>query len=114
MKEFRKYLDDENPVRIHYKKMRINQTYKHVLELNKTYLQFNKKIDIWNVINMLENFIDVSDPDINLPNAQHLYQTAEKIREDNLPDWLQLVGFIHDIGKILYIKGNDIHGMNMV
>ena len=41
---------------------------------------------------------------INLPNNMHLFQTAERIRKDNLPDWMQLIGLIHDLGKILYFS----------
>ena len=48
---------------------------------------------------------DISDPDINLDNYYHFYQTAEGIRKDGHPEWLQLVGLIHDMGKIVYKKG---------
>ena len=58
----------------------------------------------------LENFVDISDPDISLPNYHHGIQTAEGIRADGHPEWLQLVGLIHDFGKILYLKGCDNDG----
>ncbi|GAV28406.1 hypothetical protein PMKS-001877 [Pichia membranifaciens] len=32
----------------------------------------------------------------------HALQTAEAIRKDNKPRWFQLVGLIHDLGKLLY------------
>lgn len=46
--------------------------------------------------------VDESDPDVDIPNIVHAFQTAEKIREDypNL-DWFHLTGLIHDLGKVL-------------
>ena len=58
-------------------------------------------------------FVDVSDPDIELPNLVHLYQTAEGIRAKGLPDWLQLAGFIHDLGKCIYLKGRKEDGTTL-
>ena len=107
---FRNYTSTTEAVKTHYYKMRSKQTLEHVNQLNNKYLDFKRKIDFWDIIKQLEDFVDVSDPDITLPNAQHLYQTAEKIREDNLPDWLQLVGLIHDMGKIIFKWGNDLDG----
>jgi inositol oxygenase len=41
-------------------------------------------------------------------------QTAEAIRKvysnDTNKDWMPLVGLIHDMGKILYVNGNDSDG----
>ena len=44
--------------------------------------------------------VDESDPDLDLPNIVHAFQTAERIREEH-PDkeWFQLVGLIHDLGQ---------------
>lgn len=103
MNQFRKF-ENNDLVNKHYKKLRENQTLKYVEYMKKKYLIFNKKIKIWDALNLLENYIDVSDPDINLPNIHHLFQTAESIRKDKLPEWLQLTGLIHDLGKIIYKK----------
>ena len=53
---------------------------------------------------MIEIFL-ISDLNIDLENYYHFYQTAEGIRKDGHPEWFQLVGLIHDMGKILYKKG---------
>merc|ERR1719384_1781271 len=55
---------------------------------------------------MLNDLVDESDPDLDLPNIVHAFQTAERIREEH-PDkeWFQLVGLIHDLGKIMAFYG---------
>jgi len=93
-----------------YKQIRKNQNYVCV---KKYCTKMENKISIQKIFNELENFIDISDPDINLPNITHCLQTAEGIRNDNHPEWLQLIGFIHDIGKIVYLKGCDKDGTSI-
>jgi len=77
------------------------------------YHSFTNKLSIQQCFDALNNLIDISDPDINLPNIHHLFQTAEAIRKDGHPDWLQLVGLIHDLGKLIYLKGCDEDGTSM-
>lgn len=110
---FRNYKKAEDSIKNHYRKLRRNQTLDYVKFMHIKYHQFNKQLDIWDCFKLLENFIDVSDPDINLPNEHHLYQTAEAIRKDGHPEWLQVVGLIHDLGKLLYIKGCDQDGTSI-
>ena len=55
----------------------------------------------------LNELVDESDPDSDLPNIVHAFQTAEKIRADHPnDDWFQLTGLIHDLGKVIMIKLN--------
>ena len=97
-----------------YKKARINQTVEHVIKMRKKYIQRNKKImNIWSVIDQLKHFIDISDPDVNIPNAHHAFQTAEGARKNNEPDWFQLMCLIHDLGKIMYMFGCDYDGTSV-
>jgi len=49
--------------------------------------------------------VDSSDPDSDMPNMEHMLQTAEGIRAAGHPDWFQLVGLLHDLGKIQYLWG---------
>jgi inositol oxygenase len=44
--------------------------------------------------------VDRSDPDLSLPNVDHLLQTAERARALGEPDWMVLTCLIHDIGKV--------------
>jgi len=111
-KEFRNYnhSDIKVAVREHYKKMRMYQTYDYVQLMKAKYLKFDKSMSLWDAMEKLNALIDVSDPDLDLPNIQHLIQSAEALREDNRPDWMQLVGLIHDLGKVMYLFGSDEDG----
>ena len=57
---------------------------------------------MWEAIEKLSTLIDESDPDTKLGQVGHLLQTAEALRRDGKPRWMQLTGLIHDVGKLLY------------
>lgn len=63
-------------------------------------------LTVMEALEKLNNLVDESDPDIDLPNSYHAFQTAEGIRK-NHPDkeWLQVTGLIHDIGKLMALWG---------
>lgn len=66
------------------------------------WLSFDKfKATIMETLESLNALVDESDPDVDIPNIVHAYQTAERIR-DVYPnyDWFHLVGLIHDLGKV--------------
>lgn len=79
-----------------------NQTLAYVLAQKEKYGKPRKVMAMWQAIELLENFVDASDPDLALGQIHHAMQTAEHMRAHNLPEWLILTGFIHDVGKILY------------
>lgn len=86
-----------------YRLNHINQTMTYVQHCKKTVLKLEKtSMDIWTALQMLDEIIDDSDPDTDLTQLDHAYQTAEGIRKafPNM-DWLHLVGLIHDCGKFL-------------
>lgn len=62
-------------------------------------------MSVWDAIALLDTIVDESDPDLNLPQSYHLFQTAEALRKDGHPRWLILTGFLHDLGKILIAFG---------
>jgi len=93
--------------------MRENQTITHVKHCAEKYNVMKTRMAPWAAVELMETFVDISDPDINLPQVTHLLQTAESIRAEGLPDWFQLVGFIHDLGKMMYLKGCDADGSSL-
>jgi inositol oxygenase len=144
-KKFRNY--ENSKVEDTYKKMLENQTIKYVKKMKKKYLLLpNKRFSIWDLFNDFNKIIDESDPDTNLPQIFHAYQTAEGIKKlyfennkikknikiknlfskeqwNDIPEifrtiyqkninefyrfesfnWLILIGFIHDLGKVLLL-----------
>ncbi|TKC63580.1 inositol oxygenase [Pedobacter hiemivivus] len=101
--EYRNY---DEPARDTVKEFyRINhtyQTYEFVKEKRNNYLKFDKKeMPIWDAFQFLNQLVDDSDPDTDLDQFQHLLQTSEAIRRDGHPDWMVLVGLMHDMGKVL-------------
>jgi len=94
-------------VRQTYYNMHRNQTVDFVRQKHQKWLKFNHfEATVMEALEMLNQLVDESDPDLDLPNIVHAYQTAERIRADH-PDneWFQLVGLIHDLGKVMAFYG---------
>jgi len=80
-------------------------------------------VGIWEAMELLNTMQDDSDPDVrssffflsifgirklrcyrkqtSVTQIEHLLQTAEAIRRDGKPEWMQVVGLVHDLGKLL-------------
>jgi inositol oxygenase len=108
--EFRNYDLATDSVRECYMYMRKYQTLDFVKRVSAKYNKLDSLQTVQQMFRQLDVFIDKSDPDINLPNIVHLYQTAEAIRNDGHPEWMQLVGLIHDLGKCIYLRGCEEDG----
>ena len=110
--------DSDDPIQARVKKtyydMHTNQTVEFVKRKHEKWLKFNHlEATIMEALEMLNDLVDESDPDLDLPNIIHAFQTAEQIRAKH-PDkeWFQLTGLIHDLGKVstlnfVYIKSAD-------
>ncbi len=104
------YRNYEEPARDTVKEFyRLNHTYQtfdFVMQKREQYLAFDKKeMAIWDAFEFLNQLVDDSDPDTDLDQFQHLLQTSEAIRRDGHPDWMVLVGLMHDMGKVLCLFG---------
>lgn len=107
--QFRNY--DENlqtdVVKKTYREMHEKQTVDFVRKMREKWCQFNHaEMTMMEAIMLLDNLIDESDPDTDLPNSVHAFQTAERMRR-RYPDkdWMHLVGLIHDVGKVMALWG---------
>lgn len=82
------------------------QTLDFVRQKRAEYLPLNRtRMSIWDAMEYLNQLVDDSDPDLDLPQIEHLLQTAEAIRADGRPRYFILAGLIHDLGKILCLWG---------
>ncbi|KAF8636970.1 hypothetical protein AX17_003131 [Amanita inopinata Kibby_2008] len=85
---------------------------KQTVEFNiKARVDFKTKkrarMGIWEAMEMLNTLVDQSDPDTDVSQIEHLLQTAEAIRRDGKPEWMQVTGLVHDLGKLLLLFGSD-------
>jgi len=108
--EFRNY--ENNPrqrrVELFYELQHSLMTMEFVLSKRNEYLGFNKcKMNIWDMLQYLDQVVDDSDPDTNLTQMEHALQTAEASRKaypSEEYDWLHVTCLIHDCGKILAVN----------
>ena len=107
--QFRDYrAEPRNGVKELYKLNHTCQTLDFVLSKKTEYLSLSRPaLGIWEAMELLETFVDSSDPDTDLSQMDHNLQTAEAIRRDGHPRWFVLTGFIHDLGKLLCLFGEQ-------
>lgn len=110
--EFRDYSKVTPGVREFYRLNHEHQTHSYVLDKKKQYAGLTKsKMSIWEALEYLNTLVDDSDPDTDLSQIDHNLQAAEAIRRDGHPDWFQLTGLIHDLGKVLCLYGEPQWGV---
>lgn len=102
-KAFRQYELACDRVKQFYQEQHEKQTVVYNIQAR---INFKTKVrarsTVWEALERLNKLLDESDPDTELSQIDHALQTAEAIRKDNKPRWFQLVGLIHDLGKLLY------------
>ena len=106
--KFRQYEDACDRVKNFYKEQHAKQTVSYNLKARNDF-KFNTRAEmsIWEAMEKLNTLIDESDPDTSLSQIDHLLQTAEAMRRDGQPRWMQLTGLIHDLGKLLNFYGSQ-------
>jgi len=106
--QFRQYEDACDRVKNFYREQHQKQTVAYNLKARNDYkFQTRAEMTIWEAMEKLNTLIDESDPDTSLSQIEHLLQTAEAIRRDGKPRWMQLTGLIHDLGKLLFFFGSQ-------
>merc|ERR1711962_1107857 len=107
---FRDYTQNDelgDRVKKTYYEMHTCQTLAFVKDQHTKWLQYDHmEANVMEALDMLNDLVDESDPDTELPNIVHAFQTAERIREEHPDkDWFHLIGLIHDLGKIMAFYG---------
>ncbi len=93
------------------------------MSISLSILNDSGALGVWEALELLNTLIDESDPDvflvissrvdsltplqIDLSQIDHLLQTAESIRRDGKPEWMQVTGLVHDLGKLLFLFGSE-------
>jgi len=101
---FRQYDDACDRVKSFYAEQHAKQTVAHNLAARERFYSPSRRrpeMGIWQAMEKLNTLIDDSDPDTELSQIQHLLQSAEAIRRDGKPRWMQLTGLVHDLGKLM-------------
>lgn len=102
-KSFRQYDLACSRVKDFYEEQHEKQTVAYNIQARINFkTKVRAKMTVWEGLERLNKLLDESDPDTELTQIDHALQTAEAIRKDGRPRWMQLVGLIHDLGKLLY------------
>ena len=103
---FRQYEQACGRVKDFYREQHEKQTVAYNLRARIAFkTKTRAEMTIWQAMEKLNTLVDDSDPDTELSQIEHLLQTAEAIRRDGKPRWMQLTGLIHDLGKLLFFYG---------
>ncbi|QUC15874.1 uncharacterized protein UV8b_00115 [Ustilaginoidea virens] len=102
--QFRQYQDACERVKTFYREQHEKQTVAYNLAARNRFRSASRvrpEMTIWQAMEKLNTLVDESDPDTTLSQIEHLLQSAEAIRRDGKPRWMQLTGLIHDLGKLM-------------
>ncbi|KAI5119141.1 hypothetical protein M0805_005220 [Coniferiporia weirii] len=106
--QFRNYEDACDRVKAFYKEQHEKQTVAFNLKAREDFKKTTRaRMTIWQAIELLNTLVDDSDPDTSVSQIEHLLQTAEAIRRDGKPEWMQVTGLVHDLGKLLHFFGSE-------
>ncbi|EXJ80902.1 inositol oxygenase [Capronia epimyces CBS 606.96] len=101
--QFRQYETASDRVKNFYLEQHTKQTVAYNLKARNEFKSKTRaEMTVWEAIERLNTLIDESDPDTELSQIEHLLQSAEAMRRDGRPRWMQLTGLIHDLGKLLF------------
>ncbi|KOS22300.1 Inositol oxygenase 1 [Escovopsis weberi] len=101
---FRQFEAAREGVKKFYKEQHEKQTVAHNLAARNRFYSGSRarpEMTIWEAMEKLDSLVDESDPDTSLTQIEHLLQSAEAIRRDGKPRWMQCVGLVHDLGKLM-------------
>jgi len=105
---FRQYEDACERVKGFYREQHEKQTVEFNLKIREIFKKtVRARMGVWEAMEKLNTLVDDSDPDTGVSQIEHLLQTAEAIRKDGKPEWMQVTGLVHDLGKLLCLFGSE-------
>lgn len=106
--KFRQYEEACDRVKAFYKEQHEKQTVEFNLKVRANFKKtVRARMGVWEAMELLNTLVDESDPDTSVSQIEHLLQTAEAIRRDGKPEWMQVAGLVHDLGKLLHVFGSE-------
>ncbi|KZT04520.1 myo-inositol oxygenase [Laetiporus sulphureus 93-53] len=100
---FRQYEAACERVKNFYREQHEKQTVAYNIQVRQNFKKtVRARMGIWEAMETLDKLVDDSDPDTSVTQIEHLLQTAEAIRRDGKPEWMQAAGLVHDLGKLLF------------
>ncbi|HEY8548858.1 MAG TPA: inositol oxygenase family protein [Vicinamibacterales bacterium] len=90
-----------------YRERIVGSTYEVTQALRKRFLDVRPmELTMREAVDYYNDIVDESDPDMdNEPQIIHAIQCAIGAKNSGLPEWAIVVGFIHDVGKMLVKLG---------
>ena len=110
---YRNYNDCDYSVLQCYEQRRIHHSVEFVQHLIRKYATtpYERAFSVPDILALLDTLVDVSDPDLALPNSKHAMQAAEAATKAGEPDWMVVTALIHDFGKMLcFLAPSDDDG----
>ncbi|ORY29143.1 myo-inositol oxygenase [Naematelia encephala] len=105
---FRRYEEACDRVKNFYAEQHAKQTLEYNLRMRDQFKNtVRARMSVWEAMEMLNTLVDESDPDTSVGQIEHLLQTAEAMRRDGKPEWMQVTGLVHDLGKLLCFFGAE-------
>jgi len=105
---FRKYEEACDRVKNFYREQHEKQTVDFNIRIREKFKKtVRARMGVWEAMEKLNTLVDDSDPDTSVSQIEHLLQTAEAIRWDGKPEWMQVAGLVHDLGKLLHLFGSE-------
>ncbi|KAA8576654.1 hypothetical protein MFRU_014g01880 [Monilinia fructicola] len=99
--KFRQYEEAANHVKEFYREQHLKQTYAFNIKVRKDFaVRKRTPMTVWEAMEMLDKYVDQSDPDTDVGQIEHLLQSAEATRRDQRQRWFQFTTLIHDVGKL--------------
>ncbi|THH09664.1 hypothetical protein EW145_g1852 [Phellinidium pouzarii] len=105
---FRQYEEACDRVKSFYKEQHEKQTVAFNRKARADFKEkFRARMGIWDAIEKLNTLMTPTQMSTSVSQIEHLLQTAETTRKDGKPEWMQVTGLVHDLGKLLNFFGSE-------
>ncbi|KAF7960575.1 hypothetical protein EAE96_000254 [Botrytis aclada] len=105
---FRRYDESKAHVKAFYTEQHEKQTVEYNITVREEFANRERwEMSVMEAALLLDKFVDQSDPDTEVGQLEHLFQTSERMRLEGRPDFMVVTGFVHDLGKLWCLMGGQ-------